>query len=158
MARHVFLCPMRWSDMDAYGHVNNVVFVRYLEEARIDLLLTAAGPAGRAMLDNGVVVVRHEIDYLAPLLFRTEPVVVDTWVTHVGRTSYSVSYEVREGGDDTVYARAATVMVCVDLATGQPRPIDAEMRAALGQFVDDGAIADGDARVADLVGDPSGER
>ena len=53
MSRHVYLCPMRWSDMDAYGHVNNVVFVRYLEEARIDLLLTAAGPAGPAMLADG---------------------------------------------------------------------------------------------------------
>ena len=58
MARHTFLCPMRWSDMDAYGHVNNVVFLRYLEEARIDLLLRAAGPDGRAMLDGGVVVGR----------------------------------------------------------------------------------------------------
>ncbi|MFE4477710.1 acyl-CoA thioesterase, partial [Kitasatospora sp. NPDC056789] len=36
--RHIYRCPLRWADMDAYGHVNNVVFLRYLEEARIDFL------------------------------------------------------------------------------------------------------------------------
>lgn len=46
MARHHYSCPMRWSDMDAFGHVNNVVFIRYLEEARIDFMFRLA--PGRA--------------------------------------------------------------------------------------------------------------
>ena len=91
MARHAFACPMRWSDMDAYGHVNNVVFLRYLEEARIDLLLTAAGPAGRAMLDDGIVVVRHEIDYRKPLVHRVEPVPILSWVDQNGKAAFSLA-------------------------------------------------------------------
>lgn len=46
MARHIYACPLRWSDMDAFGHVNNVVFLRYLEEARIDFMFTQATAAG----------------------------------------------------------------------------------------------------------------
>lgn len=42
MARHIYRCPLRWSDMDAFGHVNNVVFLRYLEEARIDFMFRLA--------------------------------------------------------------------------------------------------------------------
>lgn len=40
--RHIYSCPLRWSDMDAFGHVNNVVFLRYLEEARIDFMFRLA--------------------------------------------------------------------------------------------------------------------
>ena len=134
MARHTYLCPMRWSDMDAYGHVNNVVFLRYLEEARIDLLLTAAGPAGRAMLDDGIVVVRHEIDYRKPLVHRTEPVSILSWVEEIKNASFTVAYEIVDG--DQVYVTARTVLVLVDLATGRPRRVGGEDRAWLERFFD----------------------
>ena len=63
--RHVYECPMRWADMDLLGHVNNVVYVDYLQEARVDMLRTH-GPAARTgELAEGVVVVRHEVTYLA---------------------------------------------------------------------------------------------
>jgi len=133
MARHVFLCPMRWSDMDAYGHVNNVVFVRYLEEARIDLLLTAAGPAGREMLDKGVVVVRHELDYKRPLVHRVEPVPIVSWVEEIKNASFTVAYTI---GDGEVYVEARTVLVLVDLETGRPRRVGPDDRAWLERFLD----------------------
>ena len=152
MARHRYHVQLRWSDMDALRHVNNVQFLRFLEDARVQMLVEV----GRRNLESelGAVVARHEIDYRRPLLFRAAPVVVDTWVTRIGRTSYTVSYEVREPDGDVVYATATTVMVMVDLPTGQARPIDARMRIALEQFLDDGALADGDANVAGLVTEP----
>lgn len=155
MARHRYRVQLRWSDMDALRHVNNVQFLRFLEDARVQMMVEA----GRRTLESdlGVVVVRHEIDYRRPLLFRPEPVVVDTWVTRIGRTSYAVAYEIREEHGDVVYATAATVMVCVDLATGTPRPVDELMRTALEGFLDDGEIADGDAAVAGLVNDATME-
>lgn len=155
MARHRYRVQLRWSDMDALRHVNNVQFLRFLEDARVQMMVEA----GRRTLESdlGVVVVRHEIDYRRPLLFRPEPVVVDTWVTRIGRTSYAVAYEIREEHGDVVYATAATVMVCVDLVTGAPRPVDELMRAALEGFLDDGEIADGDAAVAGLVNDATME-
>jgi acyl-CoA thioester hydrolase len=155
MARHRYRVQLRWSDMDALRHVNNVQFLRFLEDARVQMMVEA----GRRTLESdlGVVVVRHEIDYRRPLLFRPEPVVVDTWVTRIGRSSYAVAYEIREEHGDVVYATAATVMVCVELASGASRPIDESMRAALEGFLDDGEIADGDAAVAGLVNDATME-
>ncbi|MFD7901658.1 acyl-CoA thioesterase, partial [Kitasatospora sp. NPDC059747] len=55
MARHIYACPLRWSDMDAFGHVNNVVFLRYLEEARIDFMFTQAAAAGAGEFAGGSV-------------------------------------------------------------------------------------------------------
>ncbi|MGH8826576.1 MAG: acyl-CoA thioesterase, partial [Jiangellaceae bacterium] len=87
MPRHVSYVPLRWADMDAFGHVNNVVYLRYLQEARVDMLFVHAPKHGAEQLASGVVVARHEIAYRAPLHFRAEPVRVDTWVTRVGNAS-----------------------------------------------------------------------
>ncbi len=66
--RHIYRCPLRWADMDAYGHVNNVVFLRYLEEARIDFLFRPEKD-----FKQGSVVSRHEIDYKRQLVHRHTP-------------------------------------------------------------------------------------
>ena len=71
--RHVYECPMRWADMDLQGHVNNVVYVDYLQEARVDLLRVHA----RDGLAEALVVVRHEVHYRAPLTFRFRPVSIE---------------------------------------------------------------------------------
>src|SRR2546421_11397335 len=87
MARHIYRCALRWSDMDAFGHVNNAVYLRYLEEARIDLSLRLAPGDGDGSLSGGSVVARHEIDYLRPLVHRYEPVTVETWVEKMSAAS-----------------------------------------------------------------------
>lgn len=135
MASHTYLCPLRWSDMDAYGHVNNVRFLTYLEEARVDLLLNAAGERGRAMLDTGVVVARHEIDYKKPLVHRPEPVPIEVWTDEVRAGSFTVAYRVADGpGRDDVYATARTVLVPFDNAAGERRRVSPEDRAWLERF------------------------
>ncbi|MEC3994292.1 thioesterase family protein [Actinacidiphila sp. DG2A-62] len=139
MARHVFRCPLRWADMDAFGHVNNVAFLRYLEEARIDFMFRLAPGEGAASFTGGSVVARHEIDYLRPLVHRHEPVDVETWVTDISAASMTVRYEVKDPG--TLYARAATVVVPYNLTTQRPRRITAEEKAFLEQFRDEGAVA-----------------
>ncbi|MFI0719941.1 acyl-CoA thioesterase [Streptomyces sp. NPDC021224] len=146
MARHIFRCPLRWGDMDAYGHVNNVVFLRYLEEARIDFMFRLAPGEGSASFTGGSVVARHEIDYLRPLVHRHEPVVVETWVTHISAASMTVAYEVKD--EETVYARATTVVVPYNLAAGRPRRITPEERAFLEKYRDDDRDADDDGAVA----------
>ncbi|MFF1906202.1 acyl-CoA thioesterase [Kitasatospora sp. NPDC058218] len=146
MARHIYACPLRWSDMDAFGHVNNVVFLRYLEEARIDFMFTQAAAAGAGEFAGGSVVARHEIDYKRPLVHRPEPVTIETWVTKIGGASLTVSYEIKdtaEDGAETVYVRASTVVVPYDLAEGRPRRISPVEREFLGRFVDDGSREDG---------------
>jgi len=139
MARHIFRCPLRWADMDAFGHVNNVVFLRYLEEARIDFMfrLPSAGD-GSASFSGGSVVARHEIDYLRPLVHRHEPVTVETWVADITAASMTVRYEVKD--EATLYARASTVVVPYNLAKQRPRRITAEEKAFLEKYRDDGAV------------------
>ncbi|MFF7605843.1 thioesterase family protein [Streptomyces parvulus] len=128
--RHIYRCPLRWADMDAYGHVNNVVFLRYLEEARIDFLFRPEKD-----FQQGSVVARHEIDYKRQLVHRHHPVDVELWVTEIRAASFTITYEVKDG--DVVYVRASTVIVPFDFQTQRPRRITAEEREFLREYTDE---------------------
>jgi acyl-CoA thioester hydrolase len=146
MARHIYRCPLRWSDMDAFGHVNNVVFLRYLEEARIDFMFRLAPGDGSPSFSGGSVVARHEIDYKRPLVHRHEPVIIESWVTKIAAASLTIAYEVKddEGPAAQVYVRASTIIVPYDLGAERPRRISAEEKAFLQEYLDDadeGALA-----------------
>lgn len=136
---HRYECPLRWSDMDAYGHVNNTVFLTYLEEARVDLLLNGVGEHGRSMLDTGVLVARHVIDYKVPLSFRTEPVTIEVWTAEVRAASFSVAYRVvdagRDGADEVIYATAETRLVAYDLTAAAVRRLTDGERAFLTAYL-----------------------
>ena len=132
--------PLRWSDMDAYGHVNNVQFLRLLEDARVIGFEDWFGQ-DRSVLSEGILVARHEIEYLAPLQFRVPPIVVEMWPTRIGGAGFDLAYEVRDGragpGGDTVFARAETTLVLYDFASSTPRRIDESLRAVLEQHAGD---------------------
>ena len=119
MARHIYHCPLRWADMDVYGIVNNVMYLRLLEEARVDFVFRMGPTDGDAFFRDGSVVVRHEIDYLGRLVHRHEPVDIEMWVSDLQTATVSVSYEVRDG--DRVCARATTVMAPFDFVKNRPR-------------------------------------
>ncbi|UGY91454.1 acyl-CoA thioesterase [Streptomyces gobiensis] len=138
--RHIYHCPLRWSDMDAFGHVNNVVFLRYLEEARIDFMFRLAREAASGAFTGGSVVARHEVDYLRPLVHRHEPVTVESWVSKLGAASLTISYEIKD--TDTVYVRAATIVVPYNLKEEHPRRLTAEERSFLEAYFDDSAASD----------------
>ncbi|AZP17778.1 acyl-CoA thioesterase [Streptomyces aquilus] len=128
--RHLYHCPLRWADMDAYGHVNNVVFLRYLEEARIDFLFRPEKD-----FKQGSVVARHEIDYKRQLVHRHTPVAIELWVTEIRAASFTIAYEVKD--EDLVYVRASTVIVPFDFETQRPRRITSEEREFLEGYRDD---------------------
>ncbi|MET7801672.1 acyl-CoA thioesterase [Streptomyces decoyicus] len=139
--RHLYSCPLRWSDMDAFGHVNNAVFVRYLEEARIDFMRRLAPGDGSPSFTGGSVVARHEIDYVRPLVHRPEPVTVELWVTKISAASMTVGYEVKD--ENTLYLRASTVVVPFNFAEERPRRITAEEKAILKEYLDDASHQEG---------------
>jgi acyl-CoA thioester hydrolase len=137
--RHVYECPLRWADLDLLGHVNNVIYVDYLQEARIDMLRVHAPDRRTDELADGLVVVRHEVQYVAPLTFRPEPVTIETWVTEIRAASFTMAYEIF---DETptgrvVYLRATTVLTPFVFATERPRRITAEERDVLERFLED---------------------
>ncbi|WP_206320228.1 acyl-CoA thioesterase [Streptomyces zingiberis] len=141
MARHSYLCPIRWSDMDVYGIVNNVAFLRYLEEARVDFIFRMAPTEGDAFFRDGSVVVEHRIRYRRQLVHRHEPVEIEMWVSALESATVAIDYVVRDGA--TVYATASTVMAPFDYRLGRPRRLtDAETRF-FGKYREDSSPAAG---------------
>lgn len=123
---------VRWSDMDAFGVVNNVQYLRYLEQARVDLLFGHARTAGLTELAGGIVVARVEVDYRAPMRWSPEGVEVVLWADEVGGASFTLAYEIRD--EATVYAQARTVMVAYDFGAGRPRKLLDKEREFLGGY------------------------
>lgn len=126
--------PLRWSDMDAYAHVNNVQFLRLLEDARVVAIREWLGER-EDMLRTGVLVARHEIEYLAPLDFRPAPVRIFMWTKAIGGANVDIGYDVCDPDDigTTTYARAETTLVAYDFASASPRRLSADERAALAE-------------------------
>ncbi|MBX6387269.1 MAG: acyl-CoA thioesterase [Microbispora sp.] len=121
---------MRFADIDSYGHVNNVRFLDYLEDARVSMLWER--PRDDAGRRQDLVVARHEIDYRRPLTFRTDPVRVEVWVTELSRVRFTLAYEIRD--DETLYVEARTVMVAYDAAAARPRRLDEDELAFLRKY------------------------
>jgi acyl-CoA thioester hydrolase len=139
VARHIYYCPLRWADMDTLGHVNNVVYVDYLQEARVDLFRVHAPARGGEELAEGVVVVRHEVEFVHPLVFRFEPVRIETWVTQVRAATFTMAYEILDEtpeGERRVYARARSVLTPFVFAQERPRRISADERDVLRRFLE----------------------
>ena len=137
MARHIYRCPLRWADMDSLGHVNNVTYVDYLQEARVDMLRVHAPQAGGEQLAEGPVVVRHEVEFVAPLVFRFDPVRIESWVTRIRGASFTMAYEILDESPDgsrRVYTRARTVLTPYLFVEERPRRIRDQERAVLEKF------------------------
>jgi len=117
----------RFSDIDSQGHVNNVVYFDYLQDARVALLFDVWHAA---MKDAAQVVVRAEIDYRRPLTLKREPVTVEVWVTRIGGSSYTLSYRVLDD-DGSLAAEAVTVLATVDPATGKAIRLPESLRTVL---------------------------
>jgi acyl-CoA thioester hydrolase len=124
-AATAFRAPLvvRWSDLDSYGHVNNVKFYDYVQQARIELINTTVHWSPETVW----MVARQDVQYRAPLDFRLEPYEVATWVTTIGNRSFTLGAEVRDPGSGTVYATAGTVVV-------GSAPLGPEQREALSRW------------------------
>ncbi len=137
--------PLRWSDLDAYGHVNNARMLSLLEEARIQAFWVSddtsehAVGASTAVLDatpgatTVTLIARQEVEYLAPIPYQRQPLDIELWIGHMGGASLDVCYEVYSPAliePRVLYTRANTTIVLVDTATERPRRIDDRERAA----------------------------
>ena len=116
--RFRYLSPLRWGDLDAQQHVNNAVYLDHLQDSRVAFLYSAGAEVAR-MLDTGILVVAHQVEYLAPVGFRGQALAVDLWVDQLGGSRFVIGYEVHDG--DTLCARARTVATPYDLAAGKLR-------------------------------------
>ncbi len=130
MARFVTRCAMRWSDMDAYGHVNNAAYLAYLEQARVSMFFDRYD----ASFSGGTVVAHHEITYLRPVVYHPEPLRLELWVEKIRGASFEVRYDVYDG--QTLAATARTTLVTFDFATDRPRRLTTAETAILRGYTD----------------------
>jgi acyl-CoA thioester hydrolase len=130
MSRFVHEVHMRWSDMDAYRHINNSAYLAYLEQARVAMFFHR-----HEGFSAGTVISRHEIDYLRPVVYHPEPLRLELWIDTVRGASFVVHYEVFDG--TSLAARARTTCVTFDFAIDRPRRMTDEERALLAGFADD---------------------
>jgi len=146
---------LRWSDLDAYGHVNNAQMFGLFEEARIHAFW--AGGDGSAndhfptrILEGGpdaktfTLIAHQEIDYLAPIPYIRDPLDIQLWIGHLGGASLDISYEVysplvRAGHvqpEQTLFCRASTTIVLVDSKSMAPRRLTDAEREAVAPYVE----------------------
>ena len=130
MNPHIYECQVRFSDVDVYGHVNNVKYFEYYQEARIAFILSLAGEGFDADSSMRQVVARIDVDYRRPILFRPEPYLVDTRVTRIGTSSYDLASRIIDEAG-TVYSKAEVRLVAYEMATGRSRPLTDEERSRL---------------------------
>lgn len=135
---------LRWGDLDAYNHLNNVQSMRILEEARVRafwrmddagehvpsaVIDAAAGAATQTLISS------HHVEYRLPVPYQSDPLIVELWIGRIGGASLDICYEVscRTG----LAIRAATTLVFVDAAAGRPRRITDHERAVMTGFTDE---------------------
>jgi acyl-CoA thioester hydrolase len=141
MNRHVIELLVPASSIDQVGHVNNVEYVKWMQDAAIahsDAVGCTAATHG-----NGAVWVarRHQIEYLRPA-FEGDRLEIRTWVTDYRRASSLRCYEFVRPADDTLIARGETDWVYVDAATGRPKSIPENVRE-LFDLTPEGEPSDG---------------
>ncbi|GAA4573443.1 thioesterase family protein [Micromonospora coerulea] len=138
--KFVYHCTLRWSDLDAYGHVNNSRFLTLYEEARVALMFAGGRAWGVGSFADGVVIRRHEVDYLRPVDYAlgrasadAAPTVrIELWVEELRAASFTVAYELYDGA--VLASRARSVLVPFDLTAQRPRRISPEERAFLLRY------------------------
>jgi len=118
---------IRWRDQDAYGHVNNAVYLTYLEEVRDEWLERTLGDSGDAW---GYVTARVAIDFRRELTQDDDAIVARLWLTRIGTSSVTTREEIVTIGGELA-AEAEAVLVARDSETGRSRPLSDAERAAL---------------------------
>lgn len=125
------LIPIRWGDMDAYGHVNNTIYFRYMEQVRVEFLESLGyrvEPKGTAP-----VIINASCTFLIPLTY-PGMLEVKMFFAAPGRSSIPSSYEIRLQGNDTLYATGEAKIIWTDVANGKSVPIPDDLRLRLEQM------------------------
>ena len=124
---HTSFQTIRWGDMDALGHVNNIVYFQYMEQARIEWA-QALDPARAAHDGDGPVIVNASCTFMAPLVFPGD-IEIRMYLGDPGRTSVASFYEIWHDGRK--FAEGAAKIVWVDLASGRPVPLPDRIAGSL---------------------------
>ncbi len=117
------------ADIDVQAHVNNVVYLRWVQEVAIAHWEAVATAEMRA--NTFWVVRRHELDYLSPALLGDQ-IIAHTWVGVATAATFERHTEILRAADRKILVRARSVWCVLDPASGRPRRVDRELRERFG--------------------------
>lgn len=121
-----FVIPVEAADIDQLGHVNNIVYLRWVQDAAIAHWEAAASAESQATV--AWVAVRHEIDYKSPAYLGDE-ILVRTWVGTASGLTFERHTEMLRVSDQKLLSRARTLWCPINVQTGRPQRVTAELRA-----------------------------
>ena len=121
-----------WAEMDAFGHVNNTVYLRWFESARI-MYFEKLGVATTVGSDAKAwpLLAHSSIDYRSKVVY-PDTVEISARVTKLGNTSFSMAYRATSVAQQKLVAEGEGVVVMVDPKTGIKQPLDSQLRAKIG--------------------------
>ena len=119
--------PVAWGEMDAYGHVNNAVYLRYFETGRIAYFKRSGIDARMAGERIGPILARASVDFRKPVAF-PDTLTVTTTITQLGNTSMTMAYRLWSQTLGALAAEGDSVVVMVDYKTGSKIAVDAALR------------------------------
>lgn len=127
------IIPVRFSDLDCMGHVNNAVYFSYMEQARIEFCaqfpeIDFRNPKNR--IGKGLILASISCDFKRPVELG-EIIEVDIAVCRVGNSSFDTTYELRLANTTTLVANGKSVQVYYDYAIGKSLPLPQTLRAIL---------------------------
>jgi acyl-CoA thioester hydrolase len=125
-ARFEMIIPVLPGDIDEQNHVNNTVYLRWVQDVATAHWRAVASPKAQETI--GWVVLRHEIDYKGPATLGDE-VVLRTWVGKATRLTFERFTEIRRNRDGGLLSEARTLWCPIDAQTGRPIRVSAEVRS-----------------------------
>jgi len=128
MTRFTIDIQMRFRDIDGMGHVNNAVYLSYVELARTQFYMHQANK--RTLDEIDFILARVEIDFESQATWGDQ-IQVAVWPSKIGNSSFTLSYEVKEKRSGRILARAKSVIVSYDYETRKSKPIPDEFRTLL---------------------------
>lgn len=125
--------PIRFSDMDMFGHANNAVYLTYFEQARSNYWRDVIQWDWK---ETGIIVAKAEVDYLKPILM-DEKIFAYVKTSRLGNSSWDIEYALvceKEDGAASLRTTGKTVQVAIDYATHKPTPIPKEKRELMKKY------------------------
>lgn len=126
----VIALPVQWGDQDSFGHVNNVVYFRWMESARIEYFRLADFGTSSNNQGTGPILASLKCDFRRQMLY-PDQVLVSASVVSIGRTSLKMHHRVYSAAQQAVTAEGDSVLVMFDYLAQQPVPVPTDIRAKI---------------------------
>jgi acyl-CoA thioester hydrolase len=132
--------PVLWGDMDAFGHVNNTIYFRWFESARVEYLHRISLESDRSTAKYGPILASVKCDFRRQVKF-PDVMTIGARITRLGRTSMSMAHAIASREQNAIVAEGDSTIVVFDYAANKPLAIPPELRAAITTL--EGRLPDG---------------